>query len=140
MSSETPLAHITGSVDPATPAGNEYLVMKTRLLRHQITGRVRLANTERKTLATIGKKLGRQELKEVASLLTPNSIFAWHRKLVAQKFDGSRQSEAQERPKGDQKLESLVVRPLLEHRCCAWMNPPQSSSVDSRPSCAAREG
>jgi putative transposase len=53
-------------------------------LRYQITGRVRLTDTERKTLATIGKKLGKQALKEVASLVTPDTILAWHRKLVAQ--------------------------------------------------------
>jgi hypothetical protein len=30
-------------------------------------------------------------LAEVASIVTPDTILAWHRKLVAQKFDGSPQ-------------------------------------------------
>jgi putative transposase len=104
------LAYITGSVDQELLLRNEYLVTENRILRHQITGRVRLTDTERKTLATFGKKLGKQALKEVASLVTPDTILAWHRKLVAQKFDGSRQRKALGRPKIDQKLEALVVR------------------------------
>jgi putative transposase len=68
---------------------NEYLVTENRMLRQQITGRVRLTDGERKTLAEIGKRLGKQALKEVATIVTPETILAWHRRLVAQKFDGS---------------------------------------------------
>jgi hypothetical protein len=45
---------------------------------------------ERKTLAEIGKKLSKQALAEVASIVTPDTMLAWHCKLVAQKFDGSK--------------------------------------------------
>ena len=61
---------------------NEYLVTENRLLRAQIKGRIRLSDGERKTLAEIGKKLGRQTLEEVASIVKPDTILAWHRKLV----------------------------------------------------------
>jgi putative transposase len=110
------LAYMTGSVDQELLLRNEYLVTENRILRHQITGRVRLTDTERKTLATIGKKLGKRALKEVASLVTPDTILAWHRKLVAQKFDGSGQRKPVGRPKVDQKLEALVVRLAQENR------------------------
>jgi putative transposase len=63
-------------------------VPENRILRNQITGRVRLRDGEHKTLAEIGKKLSKQALAEVASIATPDIILAWHRKLVAQKFDG----------------------------------------------------
>ena len=49
------LAYITGTVDQELLLRNEYLVMENRLLRKQITGRVRLSDGERKTLAEIGK-------------------------------------------------------------------------------------
>jgi putative transposase len=49
------LAYITGSVDQALLLRNEYLVTENRILRHHITGRVRLSNGERTTLADIGK-------------------------------------------------------------------------------------
>jgi transposase InsO family protein len=41
---------------------------------------------------------------------------AWHRRLVAKKFDGSRQRKALGRPKIDQELEALVVRMARENR------------------------
>lgn len=112
------LVYISGSADQELLLRNEYLVMENRILRHQITGRARLTDAERKTLATIGKKLGKQALEEVASLVTPDTILAWHRKLVAQKFDGSRQRKALGRPKVDKAMEVLVVRIAQENR--AW--------------------
>ena len=67
---------------------------ENRVLRHQIKGRVRLTDGERKTLAEIGKQLSKQALAEVATIVTPETILAWHRELVAQKFDGSQQRKA----------------------------------------------
>ena len=92
------LAYITGSVDQARLLRNEHLVAENGILRRQITGRVRLTDGECKTLAEIGKKLGKQALEEVASVVTPDTILAWHRKLVAQKFDGPHQRKAAGRP------------------------------------------
>jgi hypothetical protein len=85
------LAYITGTVDQELLLRNEYLVTENRILRNQVTGRMRLTDGERKALADIGQKLGKQALKEVATLVQPDTILAWHRKLVAQKFDGSSQ-------------------------------------------------
>ena len=45
-----------------------------RILRHQIMGRMRLTDGERKTLAAIGQKLGKQALKDVATIVTPDTI------------------------------------------------------------------
>ena len=81
-----------------------YTVTEHRILRNQITGRMRLTDAERKMLATLGKELGKHALEKVASLVTPDTIRAWHRKLVAQKFDGSRQRKALGRPKVDKAL------------------------------------
>jgi transposase len=110
------LAFITGSVDQALLLRNEYLVTENRLLRNQITGRVRLSDGERKTLAELGKKLGKKALQEVASIVKPDTILAWHRRLVAQKFDGSTQRKAPGRPKVDPELEALIVRMAQENR------------------------
>ena len=92
------LAYITGSVDQKLLVCNAYLVTENRILRQQITGRVRLSDGARKTLAEIGKKLGRQDLAEVATIVEPETILAWHRTLVAKKFDGSPQRKAPGRP------------------------------------------
>ena len=35
------------------------------------------------------KKLGRKLLAQVATIVTPETLLAWHRKLIAKKYDGS---------------------------------------------------
>jgi hypothetical protein len=103
------LAYITGSVDEELLLRDEYLVTENRFLRSQIKGRVRLSDGERKTLAEIGMKLGKQALEEVASIVQPDTILAWHGTLVAQKCDGTRKRQVPGRPTTDAELEALVV-------------------------------
>ena len=104
------LAYITGTVDQELLLHNEYLVTENRILRKQITVRVRLMDAERKSLAEIGYRLGKQALQEVATIVKPETILGWHRKLVAQKFDGSPQRKLPGRPTIDPELEALVIR------------------------------
>jgi transposase InsO family protein len=52
----------------------------------------------------------------VATIVKPDTILAWHRKLVAQKFDGSKQRKPPGRPTIDQEVEALVVRMARENR------------------------
>jgi putative transposase len=110
------LAYITGSVDQELLLRNEYLITENRILRQQLKGRVPLSDSERKTLAEIGVKLGKQALEEVATIVKPETILAWHRKLIAKKFDGSQQRKAPGRPRVDAELEALVVRMARENR------------------------
>ena len=109
------LAYITGSVDQHLLLRNEYLVTENRMLRHQIKGRVRLSDGERKALAEIGQKLGKKALEEVATIVKPDTILGWHRKFVAQKFDGSKHRKAPGRPVINQEVEALVVRMAKEN-------------------------
>jgi transposase InsO family protein len=109
-------AYITGSVDQDLLLRNEYLVTENRILHSQIKRRVHLSDGERKTLAEIGKKLGKQALAEVATIVKPETILAWHRRYVAKRFDGSKQRRARDRPKIDRELEALVVRMAHENR------------------------
>ena len=48
--------------------------------------------------------------------MSPDTILGWHRKCVAQKFDGSQQRKAPGRPMIDQEVEALVVRMARENR------------------------
>ena len=109
------LAYIMGTVDQALLLRNEYLVTENRMLRNQIKGRIRLSDSERKILAEIGQKLGKQVLAEVATIVKPDTILGWHRRLVAQKGDGSIQRKAPGRPKVDPELEALIVRMAQEN-------------------------
>src|SRR5262249_51379286 len=116
MDWKTLLAYITGTVDQALLLRNEYLVTENRMLRNQLKGRARLSNGERKTLAEIGSRLGKQALEDVATIVKPDTILGWHRTLVAQKCDGSTQRKAPGRPPIDPELEALVVRMAQENR------------------------
>src|SRR5215831_20482638 len=84
------LAFITGSVDEQLILQNEYLVTENRILRRQLQGRLKLTDSERINLAKIGTRLGRKALQEVAQIVRPGTILAWHRRFVAKKFDGAK--------------------------------------------------
>ena len=116
MDWKTMLAYISGSVDDDLLLRNEYLVAENRILRAQIKGRLGLTDGERRTLAEIGKKLGRKVLGEVANIVKPETILAWHRRLVAEKFDGSKNRKYPGRPRIDSSVEELVVRLAKENR------------------------
>jgi hypothetical protein len=116
MDWKTLLAYITGTVDQELLLRNEYLATKNRILRQQIKGRVQLSDGDRKTLAEIGKRLGRKALEEVASIVKPDTILAWHRTLVAQKSDGSQQRKTLGRPIIDQELEALTIHMAQDNR------------------------
>ena len=61
--------------------------------------RLGLANAERVTLAETAKRLGRKALKDIAQGAKPDTILAWYRRLIAQKFDGSRHRGYPGRPR-----------------------------------------
>jgi putative transposase len=52
----------------------------------------------------------------VATIVKPDTILAWHRKLMAQKFNGSQQRKALGRPRIDEELETLVIHLAQENR------------------------
>ena len=116
MDWKTMLAYVTGSVDEELLRRNEYLVAENRILRTYIPGRVNLTDGQRRTLAEIGKRLGRKALAEVASIVQPETILAWHRRLVARKFDGATKRRCRGRPRIDGVVEELVVRFATENR------------------------
>ena len=67
------LAYITGTVDQELLLRNEYLVAENRILRTQIKGRLLLSDEEKRTLADIGHRLGRQALEVVTAFPRPRS-------------------------------------------------------------------
>jgi hypothetical protein len=67
-----------------------YLQEENRVLR-ELHGkkRLRFNNDQRRRLAVKGKTLGRRVLREVGTLVTPDTVLRWHRELIARKHDGS---------------------------------------------------
>ena len=116
MEWKTLLAYMTGTVDQELLLRNKYLVAENRILRNQITGRVRLTDGERTTLAALGKRLGKKALAEVMSVVKPETLLAWHRKLIARKFDGSTSRRYPGRPRIDPAIEQVIVQFAKENR------------------------
>jgi len=109
------LAYITGTVDQELLLRNEYLAAENRILRAQIKGRLLLSDAEKSTLAEIAHRLGRKGLEELAAVAKPDTLLAWYRKLIANKFDGSRFRKSWGRPRVDEETERWVVRMAKEN-------------------------
>jgi putative transposase len=110
------LAFVTGLVNQELLRRNEYLAAENRILRAHLPSRLRLSDPERFTLAEIAKRLGRKALKDIACVARPDTILAWYRRLVAQKFDGSRGRAYPGRPRTSPEVEALVVRFARQNR------------------------
>jgi putative transposase len=109
------LAYVTGMLNQRLLLQNEYLLAENRILRAHLPTRLLLTDPERSTLAVIGKRLGRQVLQPVASTAKPDTILAWFRKLVAQKFDGSRHRLYSGRPPIGREIPELILRMAREN-------------------------
>jgi putative transposase len=109
------LAYVSGTVDQELLLRNEYLAAENRILRGQTLGRLLLSEGEKATLAEIAHRLGRKVLDDVAAAAKPDTILGWYRKLIANKFDGSKFRRSVGRPKVDQETERLVVQMAREN-------------------------
>ncbi|HYR86964.1 MAG TPA: integrase core domain-containing protein [Terriglobia bacterium] len=68
----------------------EYLLEENRVLREQIgPRRLRFNDDQRRRLAVKAKRLRRKALAQLATIVTPETLLAWHRKLITKKYDGS---------------------------------------------------
>ena len=94
----------------------DYLIEENRVLREQIGDRrLRFTDDQRRRLAVRAKQLSRKILAEVATIVTPETLLTWHRKLIANKYDGSRQRKPG-RPRTNAEVEALIVRMAQENR------------------------
>src|SRR5438874_9615583 len=94
----------------------DYLVEENCVLREQIgRRRLRFTDDQRRRLAAKAKKLGRKVLAQVATIVTPETLLAWHRKLIAKKYDGSA-FRTPGRPLTSTEISNLVLRMAKENR------------------------
>ena len=77
--------------------------------------RLGLNDDQRRRLAVSAKKLGRRILQELTTLATPETLLAWHRRLIAQKYDGSMR-RGPGRPRTQQEIQQLIIRMATENR------------------------
>jgi transposase InsO family protein len=92
----------------------EYLVEENRVLKGQMKGRrLRLTDDQRRRLAAKGRRLGRRLLRQVATLVTPDTILRWHRQLIARKWTFTPKRPG--RPRVMKEISTLIVRMATEN-------------------------
>src|ERR671912_247797 len=88
----------------------DYLREENRVLREHLGGRrLRFTDDQRRRLAARAKGLGRRALAQIATIVTPETLLAWHRKLIARKYDGSA-NRGPGMPPTASEIESLIVQ------------------------------
>ena len=64
----------------------DYLREENRVHKEHLgTRKLRLTDARRRRLAARGWEIGRRLLGEFATIVTPDTLLRWHRKLIAQK-------------------------------------------------------
>ena len=77
----------------------EYLITENKVLREKLgKKRILLNDDQRRRLAVKGKALGRKALRDLCTIVTPDTILRWHRLLIARKWDYSNRRKQVARP------------------------------------------
>jgi len=97
---------------------NEYLRLENRVLRSKVQGRIRFTDDERWALMKAALAMGRKLMRKVVTIVKPDTILAWQRRLEQKKWDYSRRrSRGPGRPRTRADVEALVCRLAREN---AW--------------------
>ena len=105
---------LTGWLERREREALAYLIEENRLLRRQLGGRrLRLTDDDRRRLAARAVRVGRRALREIATIVTPDTLLRWHRQLVARKWTYAKRRSG--RPGVLAEIRRLVVRMAEEN-------------------------
>ncbi|MFC1643315.1 hypothetical protein ACFL5O_11645 [Myxococcota bacterium] len=117
----------------------DYLREENRILRAQFGGRrLRLTDDQRRRLTVRAKTLGRAALRGPTSIVTPDTLLGWYRKLVTAKYDGAPQRGPGHPPTASQ-IAELAVKMLPPARggggegALGWRRTPDGESGPTAP-------
>ena len=81
------LLTVTGWLDGREREMLGFLIEENRVLRRQVSGRrLRLTDDDRRKLAARAYRLGRHALRDIATIVTPDTLLRSHRELIARKW------------------------------------------------------
>src|ERR1700682_1755559 len=99
----------TGWLDRRERQAIAYLIEENRLLRRQLGGRrLRLTDDDRRRLAVRAFRVSRRAVREIATIVTPDTLLRWHRRLVARK--GTYATPRSSRRRVLAEIRQLIVR------------------------------
>jgi putative transposase len=85
------------------------------LLKERLRGkRIRFTDSERALLARKAKALGRKTLLKLDTIVSPDTLLRWHRRLVAQKWNFAARREPG-RPGIMRRIPELIVRMAVDN-------------------------
>jgi putative transposase len=94
----------------------DYLQEENRVLREQLgPRRLRFTDDQRRRVAEKDRALGRRILRDMATIVTPDTLLAWHRTLIANQYDGSPR-RGPGRPPVMAEIRALIVRMATDNR------------------------
>jgi transposase InsO family protein len=109
------LAIVSGWVHRRQLLVIEFLQAENRMLKNRLRGeRIRFTDAERALLARKAKAVGRKTLMALDTIVSPDTLMRWHRRLVAQKWDYSHR-RGPGRPGIMQEVSELIVRMATEN-------------------------
>ena len=105
---------VTGWLDRREREALAYLIEENRLLRRQFGGRrLHLTDDDRRRLAIRAYRLGRRRLREIATIVTPDTLLRWHRHLIARKWTYAKPASSRRGVLAE--IRRLVVRMAAEN-------------------------
>ena len=86
------------------------------LVRSKVPGRIRFTDEERRRLVDAALAMGRKAMRSVVSIVKPETILAWQRRLEQKKWDYSRRRRrGPGRPRTPGDVEAVVCRLAREN-------------------------
>ena len=93
----------------------EFLQAENRLLNERLRGkRIRFTDAERALLARKAKAVGRKALLELETIVSPDTLMRWHRRLIAEKWNFAHR-RGPGRPGIMREIAELIVRMAQEN-------------------------
>ena len=103
-------AVLAGWINSRQKEAIDYLMAENKVLKEKLgRKRILLNDDQRRRLAVKGKVLGRKRLSEIGCIFTPDTILRWHRRLIAKKYDGSK-NRGYGRPTITPDMRELITR------------------------------
>jgi len=94
---------------------SEYLRQENRTLKAKVKGRIRFDDEERRSLVDAALAMGRKLMQQVVTIVKPETILKWQRRLERDKWDYSGRPRRPGRPRKPADIEALVCRMAREN-------------------------
>ena len=98
-----------------------YLQAENGVLREQLAAagcKPRFTDKQRRRLARAAKGIPRRVLRHIGTIVTPDTLLRWYRRLVAAKYDGSANRRGLGRPPIANDLQNLIIS--IATKCRSW--------------------